>query len=64
MKLFIRPVDLTSVETIIYHLPNGPSLPLSIDGLEGFIDLEFEQGHYCDTSDIDGILHFFPEGNA
>jgi hypothetical protein len=64
MKLFVRPVDLTKVNTIIYHLPDGPSLSLNIDGIEEYIDLEFEEGHYCDTSSIDGILHFFPRGNA
>lgn len=64
MKLFVRPVDLTSVNTIVYHLPDGPSLSLNVDGIEEFIDLDLEQGHYCDTSDIDGILHFFPKGNA
>ena len=64
MKLFVRPVDLTSVNTIIYHLPDGPTLSLAVDGIEEFIDLELEQGHYCDTSDIDGTLHFFPKGNA
>lgn len=64
MKLFIRPVDLTSVNTIVYHLPDGPSLSLNINGIEEFLDLELEQGHYCDTSDIDGTLHFFPKGNA
>jgi hypothetical protein len=21
-------------------------------------------GHICDTSDIDGVIHFFPKGNA
>ncbi len=61
MKLFVRPVDLTSVNTIVYHLPDGPSLSLNVDGIEEFIDLELEQGHYCDTSDIDGTLHFFPK---
>ena len=64
MKLFVRPLDLTSVNTIVYHLPDGPSLSLNIDGIEEFIDLELEVGHYCDTSDIDGTLHFFPKGNA
>ncbi|MBE0582743.1 MAG: hypothetical protein IH612_03160 [Desulfofustis sp.] len=64
MKLFVRPVDLTRVNTIVYHLPDGPSLSLNIDGIEEYIDLEFEVGHYCDTSAIDGILHFFPRGNA
>lgn len=64
MKLLVRPVDLTRVDTIIYHLADGPVLSLRLDGLNEFIDLELEQGHYCDTSDIDGILHFFPCGNA
>jgi hypothetical protein len=64
MKLFAPPIDLTSVNTIIYHLPNGPALSLRIDGIEAYIDLELEVGHFCDTSDIDGILHFFPRGNA
>lgn len=64
MKLFVRPVDLASVNTIVYHLPDGPTLSLNIDGIDEFIDLELEQGHYCDTSDIDGTLHFFPKGNA
>lgn len=64
MKLFARPVDLTTVSTIVYHLPDGPSLSLEIDGIEEYVDLEYEMGHYCDTSDIDGTLHFFPKGNA
>jgi len=64
MKLFSQPIDLTSVETIVYHLPNGPALSLRIDGIEEYIDFELEMGHFCDTSEIDGILHFFPRGNA
>ena len=64
MKLFVRPVDLTSVSTIVYHLPDGPSLSLEIDGIEEYVDLDLEMGHFCDTSDIDGTLHFFPKGNA
>jgi len=55
---------MTSVNTIVYHLPDGPTLSLNVDGIEEFVDLELEQGHYCDTSDIDGTLHFFPRGNA
>jgi hypothetical protein len=57
MKLFSRPIDLSGVSTVVYHLPNGPALSLKID-------LELELGHVCDTSDIDGVLHFFPRGNA
>jgi hypothetical protein len=48
----------------VYHLPDGPSLSLEIDGIEEYVDLELEMGHFCDTSDIDGTLHFFPKGNA
>lgn len=64
MKFLVRSVDLTKVNTIIYHLPDGPSMSLDIEGIEEYIDLELEQGHFCDTSDIDGMLHFFPKGNA
>ncbi len=64
MKLFVPPIDLSSVDTIIYHLPNGPALSLKIDGIEEYLDLELEIGDVCDTSDIDGIVHFFPRGNA
>ncbi|HBH29999.1 MAG: hypothetical protein N839_0000855 [Desulfofustis sp. PB-SRB1] len=64
MKFLVRSVDLTKVNTIIYHLPDGPSMSFDIEGIEEYIDLELEQGHFCDTSDIDGMLHFFPKGNA
>jgi hypothetical protein len=64
MKLFAPTIDLSGVNTIIYHLPNGPALSLRIDGIEEYIDLELEEGHVCDTSHIDGVLHFFPRGNA
>lgn len=64
MKLFSPPIDLSSVSTVVYHLPNGPALSLKINGIEEYLDLELELGHICDTSDIDGIIHFFPKGNA
>lgn len=64
MKLFLTPVDLSAASTIIYHLPGGPALTVQVDGVEEYIDLELEQGHVCDTSDIDGTVHFFPRGNA
>ncbi len=64
MKLFSRPLDLKSVETIVYHLPDGPTLTMKIDGIEDFVDLELEVGHVCDTSEIDGVIHFFPKGTA
>lgn len=64
MKLFSRPIDLTGVNTVVYHLPDGPALTMKIEGIEEYLDLELELGHYCDTSEIDGVLHFFPKGNA
>lgn len=64
MKIFSRPIDLTGVNTVVYHLPDGPALSLRIEGVEEYLDLELELGHVCDTSDIDGVLHFFPKGNA
>ncbi len=64
MKLFYQPIDLSDVNTVIYHLPDGPALSLKIEGIEEYLDLDLDLGHICDTSDIDGILHFFPKGNA
>ncbi|PID75469.1 MAG: hypothetical protein CSA20_05705 [Deltaproteobacteria bacterium] len=62
--IFYSKIDLTDVKTVVYHLPDGPVLSLPIDGVEEYLDFELEQGHFCDTSDIDGTLHFFPKGNA
>ena len=64
MKLFFPSIDFSTVETVIYHLPDGPPLSLKLDGAEEYLALGMEVGHVCDTSDIDGILHFFPKGNA
>ncbi len=64
MKRLFCPVDLSSAETVIYHVPDGPSFMLPTEGIKEYIDLELEQGDICDTSDIDGIVHFFPKGNA
>ena len=63
-RLFHNPVDLSKVSTLIYHLPEGPALSVEMDGSDFFFDLEMELGDVCDTSDIDGVLHFFPKGNA
>lgn len=63
-KLFANPVDLSKVDTLIYHLPDGPTFSVEMNGLTGFLDFEMEVGDYCDTSEIDGVLHFFPRGNA
>ena len=64
MKLFTPQIDLSGVSTVVYHLPDGPALTMKIDGIEEYLDFELELGHICDTSEIDGVLHFFPRGNA
>jgi hypothetical protein len=63
-KIFSNPLDLSKVNTLIYHLPDGPTFLVEMNDLERFIDLDMEMGDVCDTSDIDGVLHFFPKGNA
>ncbi|PIE55716.1 MAG: hypothetical protein CSA34_08060 [Desulfobulbus propionicus] len=63
-KLLLNPIDISKAETLVYHLPNGPSLSLDMNGLFDVVDIGMEQGDICDTSDIDGVIHFFPKGNA
>jgi len=63
-RLFTKPIDFSKVETLVYHLPNGPTFTVQVDAIEDFIDIDMELGEVCDTSEIDGVLHFFPKGNA
>jgi len=63
-RFFSNPIDLSKVNTLIYHLPDGPTFSVELNELTGFIDLDIEMGDICDTSEIDGVLHFFPKGNA
>jgi len=55
---------MSKVETLIYHLPDGQRVAIRIKGIEELIDLDYEIGKICDTSDIDGVVHIFPHGNA
>lgn len=64
MRMLHQTLDFSYVQTIIYHLPNGQTLSLKTDGIEDYLDFELEFGHICDTSQIDGVIHFFPKGNA
>lgn len=65
MKTFItQSIDFSKVETLVYHLPDGPSFSVEMNGLGDLLDIELEMGDICDTSDIDGVVHFFPRGNA
>jgi len=63
-KFFYRTIDMSKVETLVYHLPDGPALSVEMAGLEEIFDLGMEIGDICDTSEIDGVMHFFPKGNA
>ncbi len=63
-KIFTPTIDFSKVDTLIYHLPDGPTLSVNMNTLEELFDLEMEIGEVCDTSDIDGVVHFFPKGNA
>ena len=63
-RLFNQPVDMSKVSTLVYHLPDGPAVSVQVDGNELLFDPDMELGDICDTTDIDGVLHFFPKGNA
>jgi hypothetical protein len=57
-------VDISKVEALFYHFPDGQVLRLEIKDIEQLATLRFEIGKFLDTSEIDGILHFYPNGNA
>jgi hypothetical protein len=57
-------IDISKVQTLLYHFPDGKVLRLEIQDIEQLATLKFEVGKFCDTSDIDGILHFYPRGNS
>lgn len=63
-KNFYNKIDFSKVNTLVYHLPDGPSFSVEMEGVEELFDLEMEIGDVCDTSEIDGVVHFFPRGNA
>ena len=61
-KLLSKAIDLAQANMIVFHLPDGESLALPVDSFEG--DLELGLGNVCDTSEINGEIHYFPRGNA
>ncbi len=64
MKLLPNTIDFSKVQTLLYHFPDGKVLQFEIKNVEHLATLEFELGRFCDTSDINGILHFYPRGNS
>ena len=61
-KLLCKTIDLDKANTIVFHLPDGEALSMAVKGVEG--DLELGMGKICDTSEINGEIHYFPRGNA
>jgi len=57
-------IDITKVQTLLYHFPDGKVLQLDIKDIDRLSTLEFEVGRFCDTSEINGVLHFYPRGNS
>jgi hypothetical protein len=57
-------IDLSKVQALLYHFPDGKVIRLEIKDIEQLNSLELEIGRYCDTSAINGILHFYPRGNT
>ena len=62
MKMSSHSIDMSKVQAVICHMPDGETFAIPIDGIEQFID--FGLGKICDTSEINGVVHFFPRGNA
>jgi len=64
MKFLPDTIDISKVQTLLYHFLDGKVLQLEIKDIKQLNTLEFELGRFCDTSDINGILHFYPRGNS
>ena len=64
MKFLPDTIDISKVQTLLYHFLDGKVLQLEIKNIDQLSTLEFELGRFCDTSDINGMLHFYPKGNA
>ncbi|MEN8135740.1 MAG: hypothetical protein ABFS18_09445 [Thermodesulfobacteriota bacterium] len=61
-KVLSKVIDLAQANTIVFHLPDGEALALPVEEIKG--DLELGLGKVCDTSEINGEIHYFPRGNA
>ncbi|MFC1843696.1 hypothetical protein ACFLZ5_02795 [Thermodesulfobacteriota bacterium] len=64
MNSFPNTIDISKVETLLYHFPDGKILQLEVKNFQELSNKEFKLGRFCDTSHINGILHFYPQGNS
>jgi hypothetical protein len=59
-----KTIDSTKIHTLLYHFPDGETLELDFKNAEDLEKMEFRLGKFCDTSGVNGILHFYPCGNS
>ena len=64
MNFLPNTIDISKVQTLLYHFPDGEVLRLEIKDIDQLSAMQFEIGRFCDTSAINGILHFYPRGNS
>lgn len=64
MKLWLHTPDLSKAQTLVYHMPDGKTVSIPLNGVEHLFELSLEIFQICDTSEIDGVIHFFPRGHA
>jgi hypothetical protein len=57
-------IDLSKIQALIYHFPDGKVIKMEIKDIKQLSVLELEIGKLCDNTAIDGSLHFFPRGNT
>ncbi len=57
-----RFLDFLAAREIVYHLPDGYTFVIPTIALDPGMD--FGPGRILDTTDIDGRIHYFPQGNA
>ena len=62
MRMLSKPINLHKVHTVVYHSQEGQAYAVKVESEEQF--REFGLGDFCDTSEIDGVVHFYPKGNA
>ncbi len=64
MNFLSDTIDTSKVHTLIYHLPDGQTMTIQMVDIEPMLDFDLGRGKFCDTSEIDGVVHFFPHGHA
>jgi len=64
MNYLPNTIDVSKIQALIYHFPDGKMIKMVIKDIKQLSVLELEIGKLCDNTDIDGSLHFYPRGNT